>query len=73
MLHVGPGIRSWRCLRQWANMPLAFEAWEAFLWWEKGQLSTLCRPGEVPNKLIEAVKVINYEYGRAHRAYKDRQ
>lgn len=74
MLHVGPlGIRTWRCPRAWALDPMAIDGWQAYVWWEKGQLAALYAPGHIPAKAIEAVDVIRVTYAVAHDAWWERR
>lgn len=74
ILHrIGPDILSWRCPRAYANEPIAIEAWDAFLWWDKGQeLTQLTAPYPVPAILITAVRVVRNEYRRAHDEHWER-
>lgn len=75
LLHVGPlGLRLWRCPRKMAATKAASEAWEAFLWWDKGcDVSVLTSPLPPPNKLVDAIRVVRQMYNVSYAQYLDRK
>jgi hypothetical protein len=70
ILHRVGSTLTWRCPRALAQEPIAIEAWDAYLWWDKGQsLEQLTAPYPVPALLLDSVRIIRGEYHRAHDAY----